>query len=380
MLPYSVDILVIGAGVLGATVAYYLSQQGIQVLVVDKKEVASGASGSNLGQISLVDREQGTELDLAIQSLNIYSKLQGEWLSDSGYKRTGGLYLLDEEDDLQEINNIVRQKKDYLDCSLLTGLEIREQEPFINTNIITGAVYCPDEGKLDPFQVTLGFMDAARANGVNLLTNVDITGFKVNGNKIVEVKTNKGTIKAKEVIMATGAWTRRLLNFIELDLPIHYHRGAAMVTQPIPPVINGPIVPGRFLTKSIDYDGSVFIGAVQQPNGSVIIAQANDVVSNFDVSVTYAGINKMANMFLDYFPRMKGVNVIRAWAGVTTYTDDGLPFFGYCKKVENLFLVAGFKGAFTVAPAVGKMAAEKICTGHSTIDDKSRFSPQRYQQ
>lgn len=379
MLPDKVDVLVIGAGVLGTATAYYLASRGVQALVVDKGETAGGASGTNLGQISLVDREAGPELDLAFQSLTAYTDLEKEWRCSLGFKRAGGLYLLDHDDDLSKIEEILKQKQAYLDCSLLTGQEINKQEPFLDANKVTGAVYCPDEGKLDPFQVTLGFMDGAQAKGASLATKTAVTGFEVEGNRIVAVKTSAGPIKVTEVVLASGAWTYELATFLGLDLPVYYHRGAAMVTQPIPPTINGPIVPGKFLTGSIDHNGSVFVGTVQHENGSVIIAQANDKVQNYDVNVTYRGITKMAQLFLEYFPKLNYANIIRAWAGVTTYVEDGLPFFGYSKKIQNLFLVAGFKGAFTVAPAVGRMAAEVICTGQSTIDG-STFSPKRYNQ
>ncbi|MGI9861980.1 FAD-dependent oxidoreductase [Moorella naiadis] len=380
MLPPKVDVLVIGAGVLGAATSYYLSCRGIQTLVIDKGEAAGGASGANLGQISLLDREPGPHLELARQSLSIYGQLAKEWGRELGYKQTGGLVVLDKNEDLTKAAAIVAaQKQAGLECFLLTPEEATGQEPFLDPAGLTGAVYCPGEGKLDPFTVTLGFLDAARDRGVELVTGTAVTGFEIDGNNIVSVATGKGMIAAKVVVLATGAWTRELAARSGLDLPIYYHRGGAMVSLPVPPAINGPVVGGGFLSGSFVQEQRVGLAAVQETNGSVLIGQATDWVEDYDVGLTYTGIIKTAAKFLSHFPKLQELAIVRMWAGVTPYTADNWPLFGFSSKIHNLFLVAGFKGAFTVAPAVGQAAAEVIGGGCSTIDC-SFFNPKRFNQ
>ncbi|MEI7883922.1 MAG: FAD-binding oxidoreductase [Clostridia bacterium] len=373
------DIIVIGAGVVGGAIAYYLSKMGKKVLVLEKDDIAAGASGANQGQISITDREFGVELDWSIESLKLYLEYEenGEFQTD--FEKTGGLFLFYEEEDLQKAELAMEgHLKQGLDIRFLRGEEIKQQEPLLNPKLVTGAIYSADEGRVNPLTITLGLMERAKNMGAELLTGVEVEDFVIKKAKITGVKTNKGTFSAEQVVVATGAWTRELTSKLGLDYKIFYNRANVMITQAVPNCIRGPIVPGGFVTNSLTEDKWTLIGAIQHKNGTIGIGQDTIKFSDYNKGVAYEGVTTMAKIFTQHFPDLADIEILRIWSAVTPYMEDNKPLFGYSERYPNLFLAAGLKGAFTIAPAAGKTAAEIIVTGKSKYDC-AEYSPARFE-
>jgi glycine/D-amino acid oxidase-like deaminating enzyme len=143
---------------------------------------------------------------------------------------------------------------------------------------------------------------------------------------------------------------------------LKYHHGTAMVSQPVPRVIFGPVVGGGFLTGAMLKTTTLRIGlsAVQSARGSVIIGQGTEEKELDSKDVPLKTFHKTAKNFSRYFPKLMNLEIVRVWTAVTPYTNDGLPICGFSSKVPNLFTAAGFKGAFTTAPAIGVKVVEYI--------------------
>jgi siroheme synthase (precorrin-2 oxidase/ferrochelatase) len=201
-------LLVIGAGVVGLSIARALALAGKAVTIIDQSDYGTAASGSNLGQIFVSDRDPGLEHDLVLESLNIYQETERH--NSLQYTRTGGLFTLDDEGETAIAEPLVREEK----------------EPYIEN--AAGAVYSPLEGSINPFKVISWLYDQA---------------------------------------LAAGSWSRELCGTIGLDLPVDYIRGTAMVTEPLPRVLNGPVV-GGFFSHAI---------AVASFGGSVLEADENSL-------------------------------------------------------------------------------------------------------
>lgn len=352
------DVIVIGAGVLGASVAASLAARGHSVIIIERGEAACGASGGNLGQISISDRWEPWHMKLARRSLEYYeTELSREY--DIEYVRSGGSVVLSGEAQIADAQDAIRRLAALgVEACLYTGADIRRAEPNINIDPVDAVFFCPMEGKLNPFAVTRAFLSRAGAHGAVLLQRTPVTGFRLSGRRICGVETPAGEFSAEWVVNCTGPRAFFVGKLAGVCLPVSFHKGTAFVSQPVPPLIRGPVCGGGFLMKG---DGQpppgrqIGFATVQTAHGSILIAQSTEICATDDRSVNMPSLTLVAKRFLRYYPQLHDLQILRAWAAVTTYTKDGLPVFGFSEAAENLFTVAGFKGAFTVAPAVGEL-------------------------
>lgn len=373
------NVIIIGAGVVGGAIAYYLTEMGKSVIILEQDEVASGASGGNNGQLSIIDREPGIELDWVKESIKMYKKYEKDGEFETDLEITGGLALFYNKDEIEKGKDIVKKYNDIgYNCEILIGEEIKRQEPNIDTEVVMGAAYCKEEGKCNPFSITIGLIDKAIQKGAHLYTKTKVLDFMVKDNIIKDVITDNGTFFGETVVFATGAWTRELAAKLKLDYKIFYGRGSLMVTNPVEECVKGPIVPGSF-TIGTHYDGDWnMLGLTQHKNGTLTIGQDTRCFNNYNKGVSYDGIVSTAKYFAKHFPKLTNLDIVRIWSAITPHVEDALPIYGYSKKYPNMFLAAGLKGAFTIAPAAGKMAAE-IILGINNDSRVDEYFPARFE-
>lgn len=370
------DVVVIGGGVIGSAIAYNLAKAGYITVLLEKNELASAASGGNLGQISLFDRWEDWHISLALESLDMYRFLAHEFSID--YQETGGIIALATEEQEEIANEVIEQISfSGIKPQILRGKEVNKVEPYLDSDSVRGIVHCPREGRLDPFAVTLMFIELGKKYGLKVYNCTEVVGFKFNGSVIKGVLTSKGEINTDLTINAAGSWAGVIAKMAGVSIPLKYHHGTAMVSQPVPRVIYGPVVGGGFLTREMLQTTTLRIGlsAVQTGHGSIIIGQATEEKELNKKDVTIEGFQGTASKFIRHFPKLSNLEIIRVWTAVTPYTQDGLPVCGFSSKVPNLLTVAGFKGAFTTAPAIGAKVAD-IVKGKSKWST-DLFSPDR---
>ena len=372
--------IVIGAGIIGASCAYHLASRGYRVLVLDRNAPGSGASGGNLGQISLSDRLDEWHMDLSLKSQAYYRKvLSREY--DTEYAVSGGSAVIMDDEQQGFAERCIEKMKGYgLESFLYKGEDIRKGEPEIDINSIQALLHVPAEGKLNPFLTTLAFLDKAEKAGAVILGNTPVTGFEKTGNTVTGVITPNGVFRSEWVLNCTGpraAHVGRLAGVV--TEPLKFHKGTAFVSEPVRPVIRGPIVGGGFLFPeepgAVRPKRHIGFATVQTAHGSILIAQSTEECETDDVSVNMPSLALVAGRFLKHYPQLHDLQIVRAWAATTTYTSDALPVFGFSGNADNFLTVAGFKGAFTTAPAIGEKAADAV---EGRIDEVFRtFSPDR---
>jgi sarcosine oxidase subunit beta len=372
-----VDVVVIGGGILGACASYYLAAAGYKTVVVEQGDAASGASGANLGQISILDRHQGWHLRLARETLAIYDGIMEE--ADIQYCQSGGSAALMDQNQMNaawECKKILEAQG--VPVEIADDERISQWEPFFKPGSALAVFYCPLEGKLNPLYTTLYFHKKAKSLGVELYTHSPVVALDTEGGRITTVRCPDREFRPRWVVNAAGSWAAAVGALAGVEIPIRFHRGTALVTESLPACVRGPMVGGGFLLPAGTFREKrhIAFGVTQSGDGSLIIGQATEESSLGSRDITLPGITLMAARFLRHFPSLKSIDVLRIWAAVTPYTDDGLPVYGFSQKVENLFTLAGFKGAFTTAPAVGKRLPEDLAGAPLDADWRS-FSPDR---
>ncbi len=374
------EYIIIGGGVLGLAIGWKLADLGKSVILLEKDDISCGASGGNLGQISLADRWEAWHIGLSLKSLEVYNELKDKYGLD--YNETGGVIALINDEQMAAAETATKSLSDYgLEAQILTGERINDIEPEFDKTSAQGILYCKREGKLEPLDTCCLFRELALEKGLKIFRNTEVTGFLVQSGQIKTVYTTKGKFTGDVVINAAGSWCNEICKMAGIgETALRYHLGTAFVSQPMPKVINCHLSGGGFLLPEVRNDtseNSMFIGFCvnQMSNGSVIIGQATENKPLDKKEVQSKALTLTAKRFLRHFPTLNGIEIIRTWSAMTPYTLDGLPVFGFSDKVSNLFICAGFKGAFTVAPAVAESAVYAL-SGKSP-EGFHIFSPNR---
>lgn len=367
-------VVLIGGGLMSAAAAAALAHSGHPVTVLEKGDLACGASGANLGQLSLFDRTEPWHYALARETLAEFAHL-GDAIE---YQPSGGVVVLQNEPQYQAAQPVCEALRALGEPAvLLRGQECRQVEPCLDHTVISGVLHCPGEGKLNPLLTTLHYFRQAAKAGVQLRPHTAVLGFERSGAVITAVRTTGGLISGDLFVNAAGAWSAGLAEQLGLQIPLGFHRATAFVSQPVPPCIRGPIVGGElFLAhRNMSLRRHIGLGSIQTAHGSILIAQATETAGVDSRDVTLPGLCRTARVFLDHFPTLGDLEIVRAWACVTPFTPDGLPVFGFSRACPNLFHFTGFKGAFSVAPAAARLLVRALNEGYLWED--GAFSPDR---
>lgn len=351
------DVVVMGAGIIGAACAQALKARGLDVLVVDRHGPASGTSAAGEGNVLLSDKEPGPELELAKVSRDLWPELA----EDAEWEEKGGLVVATTPDASEPLKAFAaKQRAAGVDACELTAEEALQQEPHLNP-AITAAVHYLQDAQLNPVKATR-----------TLLRGIRITRAEVSATDGRSVTTADGVISCGAVVNATGPWAR---NFGVNVLP---RRGVVLVTTPIPGTI-------RHKVYDADYVGAVASGdADLQTSGVVESTQAGTVLigssrqrKGFDDTIESKVLKALALKAIALFPMLSGVPVMRAYGGFRPYAPDHLPIIGEDPRTPGLWHATGHEGAGVgLAPATGRLLAD-LLTGTSPQLDPHPFRVDR---
>lgn len=374
--PTQVDVAIVGAGVVGCSIAYQLAKRGKSVAVFDKRGIGSGASGRNGGMTgtgSALHSSAG-EAITALTSEN-FSMLQDELArelnDDFSLLVTGGIDIATTEEQADFLKQAVEmQQANGVDVEWLDAQQARDLVPALSEHIY-GVEWKRNSGHLWPFQLVHALANGARYSGATFHPHTPVSRVLVDSGNVTGIETARGVVEAMSVVIATNAWTRDLLP----DLPdgaIVPSRGQILVTQPV-----GQILPMPFSTN---YDKEY---GRQTHSGQILCGgfrrlDVDEGLGHFTEDVHPPAVGGIANCLATIFPKLKDVRVVRTWAGLMGFTADGLPMIGSCGDKDGLYVAAGFNGGgFSFALAVGKAMAQMVANGRSTLD-LDPFDPDRF--
>lgn len=351
------ETIVIGAGVVGNSIAYHLSERNKEgILVLDKKYPLSGTSGSTQAWVWVHNKSPHWYAEFSMYSSELYPYLAKK-IGDVEYKRTGGLSPFFHEKDREKALRLAEAYRDVgIKIKVLSREEVLEKEPSINPNV-AGATFSKIDGNVNPFRLVDMLMRAAKKNGVDYSYYNPVTDVqKKDGAYVIETK--KGTYVCKKLILAGGTWSREVGKMLGINIPINQLRGQILITEPLQPFLNYTIS-----------------GMRQANNGEVLIGYSMEK-AGFDRSTTLDVIQETANMAMHYVPALGKAKIVRAFSGIRAMPEDGFPILGKVPGKENLYVAATHSGV-TLSPLIGTLLTELIMDGETSLPI-DRYSIERF--
>ena len=371
-LPRSADVVVIGGGVMGASLAYHLALRGMRdVLVLERGDVfGQGATGKCAGGVR---HQFGTEINIRLSraSIRMLEAFPRELGQDIGLRQCGYLFILTRAEDVEAFRrNVELQRRLGVQTEWLEPDEVRRRLPLLCLDDVVAGTFYGRDGLCDPSSVVNGYVSGARRLGATMLTTVEVSDLRVQAERVATVVTSQGEIAAGAVVIAAGPWSASVGRMLGVDLNVQPLRRQMLVTTPLPQVPpDFPFV--------IDFATGLYF---HREGPGVLTGMANHAEPpGFDESVDLAWEQVHLEAAVRRFPLLEQAGLTSHWAGLYEMTPDAHPLIGRLPSMDNAYLLTGFSGhGFMHGPIAGKLLAEVILDGQSSTIDIKPLDPARF--
>jgi glycine/D-amino acid oxidase-like deaminating enzyme len=408
-LPASVDVVVVGAGIAGSAAAYYLAKKGHSVALLDKGMVGGEQSSRNWGWCRQQHRDL-RELPLAMKSLEIWGDLNRELGAETGFRRTGLLYVTTRPADFAQWEEwTLKAREHQMHSHILSPAEAKAMTPG-STGDWIGGIHSPTDGRAEPSLAGPAIAEAARTLGATVHQNCAVRGLDIAAGTVAGVITERGRIRARAVLCAGGAWSSLFCRRHGVRLPQAGVRSTSFRTKAAPQITDGGLsLPDVTIRRRLDGGYTVGLGGrglvELSPQGLLYARQfwptlqkrwqgvtlgigrsffdgpesfanwAFDRVSPFertrtldpaaDPKLVQQGLTKLA----EHYPVLKGLEVAQSWGGLIDSTPDGVPVISAVDPLPGLYLSTGYTGhGFGIGPAAGRLAADIVAGDPPIVD------------
>jgi glycine/D-amino acid oxidase-like deaminating enzyme len=375
----SSDVVVIGAGMIGANCALKLRQAGLVVTLVERGAISSGTTSAGEGNILVSDKEPGPELTLALKSRDAWFELSEEIGGGFELEKKGGLVVAKSEKGISDLKSIAsRQSAAGVEISELNGSDLREAEPFLTQEISYGILY-PQDSQCNPMLGVGRILKKFRELGGTVITEATVLGIETDPLGVTGVLTSKGAFATRNIVNCTGTWAGELAKLAGSNLPIAPRRGFILVSAPAPRVIHHKVYDADYVANVASSSADLQTSAVIEgtSSGTILIGASRERVgykTGFDVAI----IRILAKQAVALFPVLKKVQIMRSYFGFRPYAPDHLPVIGEDAHVKGLWHATGHEGAgIGLAPATAEIITS-LMLGNKCFMDASPFSPARF--
>ncbi|MEV4799945.1 FAD-binding oxidoreductase [Nonomuraea sp. NPDC049421] len=373
------DVIVVGAGVVGAACAFYAARAGLDVTVIDRGPVAGGTTGSGEGNVLVSDKEPGPELELAVLSNRLWRELAGH--GGFEFEPKGGLVVAETEKVMVALTDLAGQQG--VEHLLVPASGLRDYEPHLADGL-AGGVFYPQDAQVQPMLAAATLLrHGAESFGegtLRLRLGARVTGFLRSGDRLTGVRTTQGDVLGGAVVNAAGTWGGEVAALAGAELPILPRRGFILVTEPLSePLIRHKVYTAAYVTNVASDNAGLETSAVIEgtPAGTVLIGASRERVG-FDRTTSVPVLARLARQAVELFPALGGIRAIRSYCGFRPYCPDHLPVIGADPRVPGLYHACGHEGAgIGLAPATGHLLAQ-LLTGERPALDLHPFRPDRF--
>jgi sarcosine oxidase subunit beta len=371
------DVVIVGGGIVGSSIAYHLTGAGCtNVLVVEREtHQGKGSTGKSMGGVR-AQFATPVNIQMSLYSIPFYAAFDERLGHPAGYKPQGYLFLATSERHLQYLRtNQEKQKALGLKTArMVSADEIRSMFPQLRSDDVVGGSFCSTDGFVDPYSAMVGFMARAAESGARLWRNTEVTAIQVDGHGVTGVETTRGPVVTRTVVNAAGPWAAQVAKLAGVELPVEPLRRMLVPTEPFDqfphsaPMIIDMSNGFHFRPESLG-----FLLAWNDPE------ETPGFKTDFEPEFTEKVLTRAADR-VPCFENL-AVNPKRAWAGLYEMTPDHHPILGPVAEVPGFFLANGFSGHGVMhAPATGKILSDLILHQKCDLVDASLLALNRYRE
>ena len=357
----SAEVVIVGGGVIGASIAYHLSRQGVRdVLVLERDRLGSGSTSRNAGGIRL---QFSTEINVRMsqRSLPALLRFEDEMGIDPFFRQVGYLFLITDPRDIEPFERSLAlwRRLDVPAVRLDRG-EIAGIFPELAVDDVRFGTFCPADGHADPNSILQGYVARARAGGVRFEEGADVTAIEHDERRITGVRCGERRITCETVVDAAGAWAGEVAALAGVSVPISPLRRQIFITNPVPGF-------DRDFPMTIEFASGLYL---HHDSGGVLLGMADPHdAAGFDDRVNWEFLPEVVERGLARLPLLERATIRTGWAGFYEDTPDKHAILGRVPGLEGLICAAGFSGhGLMHAPATGELIAEVICGLPPSLD------------
>ncbi|SFS81551.1 glycine oxidase ThiO [Marininema halotolerans] len=361
------EVVIIGGGVIGCAIAWYLTQKGLRVTLLERDRLGAQASSAAAGMLGAqVEMEHpGPMVDLCLASRRLFPQLQEQLRAETGldieWNQAGLLRVARSERESQQLRERERWQRGLGErAEWLTVAEVKEVEPFLSSKVM-GGLYLPDDGQVSAPRLVQAFAKAAQLGGAQLIEGVDVRGCRLEKGRITSLDTSMGIFRPGKVVVATGAWSGSLLQMMGEYLPVFPVKGESIALRPSTPILHHTLF-GSDCYMVPKADGQIIVGATEK--------------QELKPGVTIGAIQLLTDAAMGWIPPIEEAEWVRTWYGFRPGTPDGMPYLGASGTTSNLFIAGGhFRNGILLSAITGKLMADLIVGEQTPLLEP--FSPNR---
>ncbi len=371
----SADVVIIGGGIVGASIAYQLSAAGCRGVLILEREThqGKGSTGKSMGGVR-AQFSTPVSIRMSLYSIPFFRDFEKMLGHPSGYRAQGYLFVATGSRHLQYLrDNYERQVALGLTTvQLLDAADVARMVPQLRSDDIIGGSFCSTDGFVDPYSVMTGFTLRALAQGAEMEREAEVTGLEFDKQGVAAVQTTQGTVATRTVVNAAGAWSAGVAKMAGLDLPVEPLRRMLVPTEPFEKIAHSA-------PMTIDMS----TGFHFRPEGLGLLLAWNDPeeTPGFKTQFDRGFVEKILSRAVSRVPVLEEVEVnpSRAWAGLYEMTPDHHPILGQAPGIPGFYLANGFSGHGVMhSPATGKIMADLILTGATSMIDAKLLDYARF--
>ncbi|MFM8205858.1 MAG: NAD(P)/FAD-dependent oxidoreductase [Actinomycetales bacterium] len=363
-LPQSVDVVIVGCGVMGASTAFHLAEAGVSVLLCEKNELASGSTSKAAGGVR-ANFSDAFNVALGARSLELFSRFQERPGYEIDLHRPGYLFALTKPEDVKLFESSTEIHKQFgVESKMLTPAQAAAVSPLLNVEDVLACSFTPNDGHCTPESVVIGYALGAKRLGAVVLTQTEVMDIELSGDEIVAVQTNHGRVKTKTVINCAGAWSPVIGQMVGLTLPVTPYRRELVITEPLDEGFGD--LP-KSMPMTIDYSSSLY----WHREGRGLLMGFSDKTNppGFETTRDPEFLEKLGEIAEKRAPRLLDIGIGRGWVGLYEVTPDHNAILGEFKKISRFFYATGFSGhGFLQGPAIGEILRDLYLNKEPFVD------------
>lgn len=369
------EVAVIGGGIIGCAVAYYLSESGRDCILIEKNDIASGTSSRCDGNVTIVDKDPGFDSHMSMVSQRLIEELHHKLNIPFEYRKLGSILVCDNEEEMEAaVDWVQTQREAGLKFNVLDPQDIRNESPYFADDI-PGGLECETDSLINPYLFCYSLIDKAETDyGLTVRTQTEVTNLTKNDD--FTISTTNGEICAKMVVNAAGVWAPYIGQMINIDIPIQPRKGHILVGSRQEPVMMRNVMEFGYLMNKFGREriadertAKHGVALVLEPTESqnFLLGSSRQFVG-YDASIDIRVVETIARRALRFFPKMDDFKIIRTYTGFRPFTEDHLPIVSAVEEVPGFYIAAGHEGdGISLATGTGKLIEEMINGKEETI-------------